>query len=396
MTDDSKPRDLDTFALYLQDLKTQDLLTRDDEQHLARQILQGRRALWEALLNLPTLHATICDAIEVRLVEATDEVAAVLQRVRTARTKEHKRLPAEVSPKLATLDPDDILADLLCADLERLVRRERGALLAPKAWPRGQVFVTYLDAVRRALRDRTAAEQAFARGNLRLVVAIARRYQYALSLEDAIQEGNLGLMKAIKRFDPERGFRFSTYGSWWISHAIRRALGNKSRVVRLPVHMMDAALKLGHAERRFRAHEGRAPTDEELAQVSKMSVKRVQRVRTCAQPATSLDAPIELEGGERKTLRDHLEDEAEPNDHQLAARQEEQILRESLSVLTEQERQILALRTGMTEQGGEKEELTLKQVGERMRVSRERIRQIQEVALAKLRDEFRRRGVEVT
>lgn len=361
---DNKSRDVDTFALYVQDLKTRSLLSREDEQRLACEIRKSRVEVWEALIGCASLHLAICDALQ-RLGEPAE---GIIERLRQGSL-------AELGGALAALDPDDVVADRLCA---QLVPEEPAAC-----------------AVRRAQRERIAAEQAFATGNLRLVIAIARRFTHALPLQDAIQEGNLGLMKAIKRFDPARGFRFSTYGGWWIKNGIQRGVGNKARVVRLPVHMVDAGHKLGQAERRFRTEEGRSPTDEELATATSMSLKRVQRVRAHTGPVTSLDAPVEPERGELKTMRDVLRDESASGDERVAASQEERLLLEAMAVLTPTEQRILALRTGMQEHGGEEQELTLKQVGERMHVCRERVRQLQEVALAKLRDEFRRRGVKV-
>jgi RNA polymerase primary sigma factor len=219
---------------------------------------------------------------------------------------------------------------------------------------------------------------------------MARRYNRGtLPLPDLIQEGNIGLMKAVDRFDPERGFRFSTYASWWIRHAISRALADKGRQVRVPVHMVDVYYKLKRSRQRFATVQGRQPTDEELALASEVPLEKIQRLRQCLMDAgPSLDAPVS--GAEGRTLGDLLEDESTPMPSdallQLAMGEKVHELMERLRPI---EADVLRKRFGL----GEAEPMTLREIGEQYSLSRERIRQLQEQALGKIRRELRRQDI---
>jgi RNA polymerase primary sigma factor len=220
-----------------------------------------------------------------------------------------------------------------------------------------------------------------------LVVSIARRFNHGrMPLQDLIQEGNIGLMKAVDRFDYRKGFRFSTYGSWWIRHAISRAIADKGRQVRLPVHMIDAYHKVNKARRELEAKFGREPTREELAEFTGLALAKIEKMGTMLvdQPI-SIDKPVSDEDGRR--VGDFLEDEnAETPGEELEADALNEQVKRLVSLLRPIEADIIRKRFGLTDD----EELTLKEIGGQYSLSRERIRQLQEQALGKIRRELKR------
>ena len=221
--------------------------------------------------------------------------------------------------------------------------------------------------------------------NLRLVVSIAKRYiGHGLSFLDLIQEGNLGLITAIDRFDPERGNKLSTYATWWIRQAITRAISDKSRKIRIPVHMMERILKIKRTRTQYeQTHDGVTPSDEELVQLTGYKLEVVKMCRKIEDDAGSLDAPIgEEEHGEQSTLGDFIPDDNQKTD--IAGEQTflHEALLEVMDDLTDRERKVLILRFGLDNGGRER---TLEEVGKIEHVTRERIRQIEAKALRKLR-----------
>jgi RNA polymerase primary sigma factor len=219
------------------------------------------------------------------------------------------------------------------------------------------------------------------RANLRLVVKIARDYSgYGVSLNDLISEGNIGLMQAVERFDPEKGGKFSTYGAWWIKQSVKRALANQSKTIRLPVHMVDKIARMRRIASMLAEALGREPSDDEIAAELGLPRQKIAMLKQAAQRQTSLDAPVGE--GEVKLQGDIVTDESAPDPLEALT---EKNLREQigdlLHVLNERERKIIDDRFGLN---GLKPML-LEDVGREFGVSRERIRQLQNVALAKMR-----------
>ncbi len=232
------------------------------------------------------------------------------------------------------------------------------------------------------------AREEMIKANLRLVVKIAREYEdYGVPLLDLINEGNIGLMKAVERFDPQKGAKLSTYAAWWIKQAIRRALSNQAKTIRLPVHVGDKLVHMRRAAMKLQEQLGRDPTDEELAKALGTTALRVAELRSAGTRPSSLDAPI---GGEDESnaFADIVGDErAETPYEQLEDKTNTEMLRELMEELPEREAIILRYRFGLDGS----DERTLEEVGEKFGVTRERIRQLQNIALNRLRKLIQKR-----
>jgi RNA polymerase primary sigma factor len=226
-----------------------------------------------------------------------------------------------------------------------------------------------------------AAQKQLVQSNLRLVVALARRYVgRGMALLDLVQEGNVGLMRAVERFDYRRGFKFSTYATWWIRQAISRAIADQGRTIRMPIHVLDSVNKLTRAQREMTQAMGRAPSLEELAHELDLDPTRVAELQRVAQDTVSLETPVgEDEDGTLGDLVEDLESDRPPDVATFSSLQDQ--LAMALEGLNEREREVLIMRFGLAD--GRMR--TLEEVGSHFKVTRERIRQLETKALAKLR-----------
>jgi RNA polymerase primary sigma factor len=317
-------------------------------------------------------NAEALDALYTELADNNIEITTTDPNTTTF-TAEWEAEEAE-EEKVATNTPvylDDDVAD----DSVRLYLREIGKIPLLNAQEE-------LALAQRVVAGEKEAKDQMAEANMRLVVSIAKRYVgRGLDLLDLIQEGNTGLLRAVEKFDPDKGFKFSTYATWWIRQAITRAIADQARTIRIPVHMVETINKLLRTQRRLTQELNREPSNDEIAKEMEIDVDKVEHIMKIKQDISSLDASIR-DDEEDSVLADFIEDEDTVSPEESATGQllKEQV-KDMLSALTEREQKILKLRFGLEDGKSH----TLEEVGQEFSVTRERIRQIEAKALAKLR-----------
>ena len=317
-------------------------------------------------------NAEALDALYTELADNNIEITTTDPNTTTF-TAEWEAEEAE-EEKVATNTPvylDDDVAD----DSVRLYLREIGKIPLLNAHEE-------LALAQRVVAGEKEAKDQMAEANMRLVVSIAKRYVgRGLDLLDLIQEGNTGLLRAVEKFDPDKGFKFSTYATWWIRQAITRAIADQARTIRIPVHMVETINKLLRTQRRLTQELNREPSNDEIAKEMEIDVDKVEHIMKIKQDISSLDASIR-DDEEDSVLADFIEDEDTVSPEESATGQllKEQV-KDMLSALTEREQKILKLRFGLEDGKSH----TLEEVGQEFSVTRERIRQIEAKALAKLR-----------
>jgi RNA polymerase primary sigma factor len=289
---------------------------------------------------------------------------------------EEEQAPAYVLDEIdAELDEDDLdlSADTpLSTDSLQLFLNEAGRYPLLTA-------AEEVELAKRIERGDMAAKERMITSNLRLVVSIARRYQtQGITLGDLIQEGVIGLIRATEKFDWRKGFKFSTYATWWIRQAVQRGVANKSRTIRIPVHVVEREQKVARTERELLAKHGYAPSDEEIAKVSKLPVTQVREVKNAAKAVASTDAPIGSDGD--SSFGDLFAAAGPTTEDEVEVTMRTDAVRRAVAKLPDKQRDVISLRFGLS--GGEP--TSLEQIGKELGITRERVRQIEADALRRL------------
>ncbi len=407
----------DPVRMYLREIGRVFLLSAADEKFLAREMEEGNwihdieEEFWENEGRRPTALETflmLIDQLE-DLRSATDVIAKILKKSdlgllelaadedfrgridgemdEELREKIHRRLRVEEGEAEELLVQLSVVSHILTADL--LERSAKAAGSVDKIYPPGRGLAKKLEPLERRYErhfdklkdDAYRSEKRLTEANLRLVVSVAKKYiGRGMSLLDLIQEGNIGLIRAVEKFDYRKGYKFSTYATWWIRQAITRAIADQARTIRIPVHMVETINKLVRVSRRLVQEYGREPTSEEIGRGMDLPAERVREIIKVSQEPVSLETPIGEE--EDSHLGDFVEDN---NTLAPADAASQQLLKETvedvLGSLALRERRVLQLRFGL-EDGRSR---TLEEVGREFGVTRERIRQIEAKALRKLR-----------
>jgi RNA polymerase primary sigma factor len=384
----------DHLAAYFRQLAAHELLTPEDERELSQGIEDTEILTWERVFARPDVIEHVLALVLPNLEQPKDFSKLTKQAEEMQKTKKAAK-DAKLVKKLAVCAREAAL-ELRALDLDRvhidavvreLYRAREAVIAGEETWfadGASKDAAAYIEDVRQAHRDAGNLRDEFVRANLRLVVTMARRYDRGgMPLADLIQEGNLGLMHAVARFDYRRGLRFSTYACWWIRHAIGRALADKARAVRIPVHMLEAQQQLEKVRQMLVGDLGRPPTPQELAKAAKVPLAKLNQMHRyiMGQPM-SLDRPVHDDDDRSfgDTMADPDSEEYSPADDMTTATLTTQIKR-LLHHLSPIEADVLTKRFGL----GDDEERTFREIGDQYHLSRERIRQIQNSALDKLK-----------
>ena len=361
----------DPVRMYLKEIGRVSLLTANDEVELAQAI--EAKPLHDALKAL-----NVVEEIDSRQRSVEEMLPDVIERLATVKRKGQQAHIALELLGLADLGKLQNLLDAAAAE------RKRQASNAAKPRVRAEALESYRIA-RYRLTERYErayeAKQRLTEANLRLVVSIAKKYiGRGMSFLDLIQEGNMGLIRAVEKFDYHKGYKFSTYATWWIRQAITRAIADQARTIRIPVHMVETINKLVRVSRRLLQELGREPSDEEIGEEMGITPEKVREIVKVSQDPVSLETPIGEE--EDSHLGDFVEDReaVSPSDAASLTMLHSEV-EDVLDTLTPRERRVLQLRFGLID-GHQR---TLEEVGKRFGVTRERIRQIEAKALRKLR-----------
>ncbi|MGC8965512.1 MAG: sigma-70 family RNA polymerase sigma factor [Caldimicrobium sp.] len=348
----SEPGSEELLSIYLKEMGKYELLTPEREEELSRKIREGFEGIVTAFMN------TKLNYSEIHEVRATIEL--------------WKKRDPNLKPKKSYVNYFEKIVENLSAK-----------------YPADKKIQKFCDQIKKYILQIEKAKDEMVKANLRLVVSIAKKYmRQGLSLADLIQEGNLGLMRAVYRFDYRKGNKFSTYASWWIRQSITRAILDKTRTIRLPVHFLELRNYVFKTFYEMTKELGREPTPEELAERTKVPYEKILVIFETAKDPVSLETPV---GDEESTLGNFIENKKSPMPYERARKRDiSEKIRKFLSTLSPREEKIIRMRFGL----GEYEGYTLEEIGYMFKVSRERIRQIEKKALAKMRQLANKEGFE--
>ncbi|MFN3406869.1 MAG: sigma-70 family RNA polymerase sigma factor [Caldimicrobium sp.] len=348
----TEPGSEELISIYLKEMGKYELLTPEKEEALSKRIREGFERLVEGFLNAKFNY------VEIKEVKNTIE--------------NWKKRDPNLKPKKSHVNY-----------FERVIKE-----LEEKYKSNGK-FMRFCEEMKKNILQIEQAKDLMVKANLRLVVSIAKKYmRQGLSLADLIQEGNLGLMRAVYRFDYRKGNKFSTYASWWIKQSITRAILDKTRTIRLPVHFLELRNYVFKVFYEMTKELGREPTPEEIAERTKVSYEKILVIFETAKDPVSLETPI---GDEESTLGNFIENKKSPSPYEKTRKRDiSEKIKKFLSTLSPREEKIIRMRFGL----GEYEGYTLEEIGYMFKVSRERIRQIEKKALAKMKQLAQKEGFE--
>lgn len=389
------------LSMYFQEMAELDVLKPEEEFRQAREIEELEILLWDAVFAFPPLVEHVLKVVERTIENSLAEFRPLRRALAEAnrapgRASQERlqRAAHRVSERLRALDIDKRMLEVTLRELDSISGSGRGDVIVERLSfsPKTAAYRKCTRRVAEIMGRAQLAKNEFVKANLRLVVSIARRFNHGrMPLADLIQEGNIGLIKAVERFDYRRGYRFSTYASWWIRHAISRALADKGRAVRLPVHMIDAYHRVAKSKRELQGKLGRQPTSDEVGEATGIPAAKIDKMRSyLLDQSFSLDRPVSDEDGRRFVdfVQDPNAEHESPVDT-LANQAMTDEVKTLLEALKPIEADILRQRFGL----GDDHEMTLKEIGERYNLSRERIRQLQEQALMKMRRALQRKDL---
>lgn len=418
---------IDPVKVYFKEMETSFPLTKEQEQEVSRKMEEGELKILLSGLKLPkvmhvfiknamcflkiakeldiepcsdlpvgTKGGTACEKVLWHINNVYNENVELLRKLKsTVDDKQKTEIIAKIKRNVSSLREvfDSIRMEKSLLDtvirvfkdeIKRLKKLSQQELLLETGLSKDELEETEKDFTN-GLSNASSAKSHLIQSNLRLVVSIAKRYAHrGLHLSDLIQEGNIGLMKAVEKFEYRRGYKFSTYATWWIRQAITRAIADQSRIIRIPVHMIETMNKVLRTIREIHHETGQEPDLAEVADLLGLTKEKVEQILKIAKDPVSLETPINDE--DNSYLIDFIEDEETPTPYEWAIRMNliEQ-MRIALATLTPREEKVLRMRFGI----GENANHTLEEVGNDFSVTRERIRQIEARALKKLRHPIR-------